>query len=145
MKIKNFDLPTTKVITPKLTAALDAVSKELGVKVELVCKSYDKMHAQFKLIVNVDDGMTLAERDFIHYAPMYGITEKVGDIVLSRDKPFRIIGFKPSSRRYQIVAVRVSDGQTFLLSMNVLPSQIEENAAGNVITNKDASMLVAGK
>jgi hypothetical protein len=114
MKIKNFDLATTKMITPQLTAALDAVSKELGVKVDLTCKSFGKMYAQFKLIVNVDDGMTLAERDFNRYAPEYGITEKVGDIVLSHGQQFRIVGWQQSARRFPIVrggSVRWADVQ----------------------------------
>jgi hypothetical protein len=129
-KIENFDLATAKSITPKLKAALDTVSKELGITVELTCKLYDKMYAQFNLIVNVDDGMTIAERAFNSAALSRQITEKVGDIVLSRGVEFRIAGWKDSARRFPILATRLLDGQAFGLPMDVLPSQAARIKAG---------------
>jgi hypothetical protein len=132
-KIESFDIATMEMIRPKIVAGLDAVSKEFGVKVELVSKSYDKMWAQFSLVVNIDDGMTREERDFNKYASKYQITEKLGDTVMSDGVEFRIVGWISGARSFPIAAVRVSDGRKFGLPAQVLPSRIAEAAKYDAI------------
>jgi hypothetical protein len=130
-KIEKFDVTTMESLRPKIVAALDALSKEIGVVFSLGNGKYCTKDARFTLVLNINDGMTIEERAFHEYAPRYQITEAIGDIVLSRGVEFRVVGWNSNSHNFPLVAVRVSDGKLFGLTSTVLPSQKAKAEAWN--------------
>src|SRR5579862_8292221 len=81
--IKVFNRQTIPVFREQIVAALAALRKEMGIA--LKAKEGGKFtEATYAFTVEADlnfGGISGAEREFAHLASLYGLDEKVGDII----------------------------------------------------------------
>ena len=100
--IKTFDRQTIKTIRARIEEALDAVSEELGVSVEVGNCSFADRTATLKVELTTanQDGVheSKGEIDFALHCRRFGLSpEDMGKVFSSKGKIFHICGLKPTS------------------------------------------------
>jgi hypothetical protein len=63
--------------------------------------------------------MTKEATDFNRFAASFGITKKLGDTFFFRYETYEIVGLKPRSSKYPLLAKNISSGKTFKFPANV--------------------------
>ena len=114
-----FDRPTVKTTRERLQTALDAVAAELGCEIKVGGATFesDGSRCCFKVDCAVvgEDGTveTQEASDFVLYAAQFKLgPEDLGREFAKGGKTFTIIGCKPRSHKFPILARR-QDGKVF--------------------------------
>ena len=117
--IKRFDAVVLKKLRPEIDRALEEVGKKHGITIKAMNGSYLDQNASFKveMAIVLEDGtvMTREASDFKRYASLYELKpEDLGREFKERDKTWKIVGVKPSSR-LAIVCEDVATGKRYKL------------------------------
>jgi len=107
-KVKAFDKVTVRLVREKMDAALQAVAKEFGISIRCGSGRYTATNVSMKVELSViSDGGEVETKemaDFKRYAEFYGLKpEDLGTTFSYRGDPVKIIGAKPSCRKYPIL------------------------------------------
>ena len=137
MEIKSFDRQNLKMLSADINEALQAVAKDYGIAIKTNGGTYD--HVSFRLKVEcslMQDGkaITKEETSFKQYASMYGMNpEDLGKNIIVGGKAYKVMGLRPSARRFPILAERY-DGKRFCLPLSSV-----KHALGYDVTSADFS------
>ena len=120
--ITSFDRPTIHELTKKITAAVAAVCEEHGLTVEREGGRFDPSSYRCEYVIRVleahaDDG---DRAEFNLHAHLFGLTnDDFGREFTSGGKEFRLVGFKPTNRKYPVIG-RDAAGARYKFPANVL-------------------------
>ena len=112
-----FTKGTLKGINEKVVKAVEDALKDTGVKVRFSGGSYSELEYKLKLTLTTEteDGMTSSEKDFIEYAPFYGLDpDMLGKTVKYAGKMYKVTGFYPNRRKNNISIENVKTGKTYI-------------------------------
>ena len=111
-KIKEFDRATIRVMDGHILKAIEEVASRFGVVCRFAGGTFDPTQYTAKLEMRIEGTDLRIVADFKELATIYGLDPSdLGKQFLDRGRPFTIIGLKPSSRRYPIVAEAESGKQ----------------------------------
>lgn len=123
-KINSLDRTAVRRINDDIQSALDAVAKRYGVQIKVGNSRFSDSNCTTKIdISTVNEGgtvMTKEATDFNRFATSFGITKKLGDTFEFRYDTYEIVGLKPRSSKYPVLAKNVSNGKTFKFPANVI-------------------------
>jgi hypothetical protein len=129
MKIDSFDRTNLRLISVDLQAVLAPVAAKYGITIQYKGSRFSPDNVVFKI-----EGATIGsggvantrERDnFKLYASMYGLKDTDLDREISyAGKKYVIIGLNTRRQKYPIVAKRVEDGKTILLTCEMVKSAL---------------------
>jgi len=129
MKIDSFDRTNLRLISADLEAALAPVAAKYGITFSYRGARFLADNATFKIeAATIGSGgvVNTRERDnFKLYASMYGLKDTDLDREISyAGKKYIIIGLNTRRQKYPIVAKRVEDGKTILLTCEGVKSAL---------------------
>lgn len=123
-KINSLDRTAVRRINDDIQSALDAVAKRYGVQIKVGNSRFSNTNCTTKIdISTVNEGgtvMTKEATDFNRFAASFGITKKLGDTFDFRYDTYEIVGLKPRSSKYPVLAKNLSNGKTFKFPANVI-------------------------
>jgi len=123
-KINSLDRTAVRRINDDIQSALDAVAKRYGVQIKVGNSRFSNTNCTTKIdISTVNEGgtvMTKEATDFNRFASSFGITKKLGDTFDFRYDTYEIVGLKPRSSKYPVLAKNLSNGKTFKFPANVI-------------------------
>ena len=113
--------PFLKKLRPQIEAALAPLAEKLDLDFKLAGATFDDTHVMFKLNVSTknDDGSvnTPQAEDFKLYAEGYGLKPELLNTEITIDgNVFEIVGCKPRSHKYPILAKQKKNGKTYKFS-----------------------------
>lgn len=125
MKITTFSRSDVRSINEEMEAAVQAVAKRYGLKIEVGNTRFSSTEINTKLKVSVVNtktgvGMTKEAKAYELIAPQKGIRVKLGEEIPIRGKRFIVKGWNTRSPKYPIVAEEVGSGKTYKMSANSL-------------------------
>jgi len=114
-----------KGMRPQIEEALVELGDKLGVKFEVGNAKFDSVHVEFKLkALEIKNGkvQTPEKENFKKYAHMYGLNHsiKLGDRFSVSGDVYQIKGFKPRSRKFPVLATKVSTGASYKFPIEVV-------------------------
>ena len=129
MKIDSFDRTNLRLISVDLQAVLASVAAKYGITFSYRGARFLADNATFKIeAATIGSGgvANTRERDnFKLYASMYGLKDTDLDREISyAGKKYVIIGLNTRRQKYPIVAKRVEDGKTILLTCEGVKSAL---------------------
>ena len=112
------DRGKARFIGEKVMAKLKEIEDELGVTFSRGSGSYDSATYSMKVTATVDnvDGSTRTPEmmDFERHASMYGLeAENLGATFTQGGTEYEIVGMKPRSSKYPILAKSFTNGKTY--------------------------------
>jgi hypothetical protein len=121
MKIDSFDRTNLRLISADLEAAIAPVAAKYGITLSYKGARFLEDNATFKIeaaTIGVSGVANTRERDnFKLYASMYDLKDTDLDREITyAGKQYIIIGLNTRRSKYPIVAKRVADGKTILLT-----------------------------
>jgi hypothetical protein len=123
-KINSLDRTAVRRINDDIQSALDTVAKRYGVQIKVGNSRFSNTNCTTKIdISTVNEGgtvMTKEATDFNRFAASFGITKKLGDTFDFRYDTYEIVGLKPRSSKYPVLAKNLSNGKTFKFPANVI-------------------------
>jgi len=124
-KITEFDRPTIKRLRSEIDDALLELSEKYGIEIKTGSASFSNTNVTFKLelaTVGSDGEVNTKEMDdFRHNAWRFGLSEDdLGKEFTHRGNRYRVVGMKPRSPKYPIIAERIGDGARFKFPSGVL-------------------------
>jgi len=123
-KINSLDRTAVRRINDDIQSALDAVANRYGVQIKVGNSRFSDSNCTTKIdISTVNEGgtvMTKEATDFNRFATSFGITKKLGDTFEFRYDTYEIVGLKPRSSKYPVLAKNLSNGKTFKFPANVI-------------------------
>jgi hypothetical protein len=128
MKVKSFDRPTARVVGNAIESAVQGVAKEFGIIIQRVSGRYDEKLYTLKLecaVMSNGQPTSRAAEDFKRWATLYGL--KPSDLhkqIVFLGEHYKVVGLKPKSRRYPILAER-ADGKRFKLPVSAVNPKAE--------------------
>ena len=119
-KVKTFNRKNIHQINVEMEAALKAIANKYGVEVSLGNTSFTEANftTKFQVATIAEGGVTMSKEaiDFNRYKTTMGINMELGNEFEHNGKTYTIIGLKPRSKKYPILA-KCSDGKTYKLSV----------------------------
>ena len=123
-KINSLDRTAVRRINDDIQSALDAVAKRYGVQIKVGNSRFSNTNCTTKIdISTVSEGgtvMTKEATDYNRYASSFGLTKKLGETFEFRYDTYEIVGLKPRSSKYPVLAKNLSNGKTFKFPVNVI-------------------------
>jgi hypothetical protein len=126
-KIEYFDRTKVKLIRNRINETLESLGEELGITFEAGNASFSEKNGNFKLNMVIGSGEEASENsaeaeDFRRHAVLWGLSpDDLGKTVTNFDgDQFVIVGAKPRSKKYPILAQKISDGKTYKLPVNMV-------------------------
>lgn len=125
-KINSFDRATLRALKDVISAALQPIEQEYGLKITFGSGNFSDTNYTAKLhvdLVNAGTGVvnTQERADWARYAPMYGLeATQLDRIFISRGMQFQVTGFKPNRPKFPVSAKRVADGRGYKFTVNQL-------------------------
>lgn len=123
-KINSLDRAAVRRINNDIELALKAVADRYGVQIKVGNSRFSNTNCTTKIdISTVNEGgtvMTKEATDFNRFAASFGITKKLGDTFDFRYDRYEIVGLKPRSSKYPVLAKSLSSGKTFKFPANVI-------------------------
>lgn len=114
-------------ISNDIEFALGDVENKYNVKITRGNASFGISNMTLKLNVSkvgVDGTvMTKEATDFNTYASMYNTTSKLGDIISHLGEDYKVIGWKPRSRKYPVLVEKISSGGKYKFPVSLLPKK----------------------
>jgi len=124
MKIKSFDKANLKLVRSALNSALERVEEELGIELSIGNITYDRNGTGFRTklegAVISEDGLAMTQdaRNFLTYAPLDGIPkEALNQSFVHDGKPYRLVGYRPRSKKYPYLCENGGDTFKFPTSL----------------------------
>lgn len=118
--IQNLDRTAVRMINAEIEAALQQVSEKYGIQIDLGNSSFTNTNCELKVKYAVKGGdgmvMTREAEDYNRYARMKGFTKKLGDLITMGGNTYEIVGMKPRSTKYPILAKCTITGKTYKFS-----------------------------
>jgi hypothetical protein len=119
MTMNQFDKPTCRLLAEEIDRALQPVAERHGIVIQHGRGSFSPTNYTLKIECSVrlnGETVTPEAEAFKRYAEHYGLKpEDLGKIISHAGSQFRIVGLKPNSRRFPILAERLPDGKRFVL------------------------------
>ena len=118
--IKSLDRGAVRTINADIESALQAVATKYGITISLGNATFSKSNCDLKIkyAVQGDSGMAITREveDYNRLAKaMFNTTKQVGDQIEFNGDTFEIVGLKPRSHRYPLLAKSMRDGKTYKL------------------------------
>jgi hypothetical protein len=129
MKIDSFDRTNLRLLSDDIKTALTAVAANYGITLQYKGARFSPDNVIIKIegsTIGSGGVVNTRERDnFKLYASMYGLKETDLDKEISyAGKKYVIIGLNTRRSKYPIVAKRVADGKTILLTCEMVKSSL---------------------
>jgi len=129
----NITRPFLKTLRPQIEAALAPLAEKLKLDLKLGSATFDDANATFKLNVSTlnKDGSvnTPQAEDFKLYAEGYGLKAEMLNTEINIDGDvYEIVGCKPRSRKYPILAKQKKNGKTYKFSAFRIKSAAAQSA-----------------
>ena len=115
--LTTFNAPTMKALRVELDEAFKAVGERHGISIVCATGRYSHQTATFKVELGVkapDGEVVTRERSaFLEMATLFGLTpEDLGRTFTTRGKSYKVMGLKPGSPKFPIIASG-PDGRTW--------------------------------
>lgn len=124
-KVTSFDRQNIREINNEIETALALIAKKYGVEVNVGNTRFTSNNFTTKVevatVTSSGTVMTKEAQDFNRYQSYKGILLNLGDSFQRNGKTYTIIGYKPRSHQYPILA-SCSDGKTYKLPINLINS-----------------------
>jgi len=125
MKITEMNHDSLGILRTEMQSAMHGVAKKHGVDIRIGACSYLDSNATFKVEVATvgSSGIVRSKTrtDFERYASMFGLKKSdLGRKITYTGERFEIVGLKVKSRRFPILAKRLSDGRVYKLPIEVV-------------------------
>jgi hypothetical protein len=119
------DRPQVRELREKLEAALAPLAEELELTITVGGGTYTSNNVVFKveLAEIAEDGMAMSREaeSFKVYAYRYGLKpEHLGQQFMYAGKTYKLVGAKPKSTRYPLVAEEVPSGKRIKMSPDLV-------------------------
>ncbi|MBC8421942.1 MAG: hypothetical protein H8E03_00820 [Pelagibacteraceae bacterium] len=118
------DRNTVKMISSDIEKALGDVATKYNVEIKHGNASYGSENMSLKLKVSTigNDGsvMTKEATDFNTYASMYGITKSLGDVINYMGGEYKIVGFKPRSKKWPVIVEKLNHGGRYKFPVDIV-------------------------
>jgi hypothetical protein len=118
------DRNTVRTINADIRAALAPVAEKHGVSINLGSSRFDETNYTTKVEVATigTDGTVMSKeaRDYNHYASVLGFTKALGETITMNGKPYTVVGYKPRSHRFPVLARCQATGNTYKLPDSVV-------------------------
>ena len=122
-KVTSFNRQNIRQINSELEAALKQVAEKYGLEVKLgnTRFSVDNFTTKVQVATVGEGGITMSKEatDFNRYKTILGINMELGQEFQRSGKTFTIVGLKPRSKKYPILA-KCSDGKTYKLPVDLV-------------------------
>ena len=122
-KVTSFNRQNIRQINSELEAALKQVAEKYGLEVKLGNTRFtsDNFTTKVQVATVGEGGITMSKEatDFNRYKTILGINMELGQEFQRSGKTFTIVGLKPRSKKYPILA-KCSDGKTYKLPVDLV-------------------------
>lgn len=122
-KVTSFNRQNIRQINSELEAALKQVAEKYGLEVKLGNTRFtgDNFSTKVQVATVAEGGITMSKEatDFNRYKTILGINMELGQEFQRSGKTFTIVGLKPRSKKYPILA-KCSDGKTYKLPVDLV-------------------------
>lgn len=122
-KVTSFNRQNIRQINSELEAALKQVAEKYGLEVKLGNTRFtgDNFSTKVQVATVAEGGITMSKEatDFNRYKTILGINIELGQEFQRSGKTFTIMGLKPRSKKYPILA-KCSDGKTYKLPVDLV-------------------------
>lgn len=122
-KVTSFNRQNIRQINSELEAALKQVAEKYGLEVKLGNTRFtgDNFSTKVQVATVGESGITMSKEatDFNRYKTILGINMELGQEFQRSGKTFTIVGLKPRSKKYPILA-KCSDGKTYKLPVDLV-------------------------
>lgn len=122
-KVTSFNRQNIRQINSELEAALKQVAEKYGLEVKLGNTRFtgDNFTTKVQVATVGEGGITMSKEatDFNRYKTILGINMDLGQEFQRSGKTFTIVGLKPRSTKYPILA-KCSDGKTYKLPVDLV-------------------------
>ena len=122
-KVTSFNRQNIRQINSELEAALKQVAEKYGLEVKLGNTRFtgDNFTTKVQVATVGEGGITMSKEatDFNRYKTILGINMDLGQEFQRSGKTFTIVGLKPRSKKYPILA-KCSDGKTYKLPVDLV-------------------------
>jgi len=125
MKITKIDRPTCKLIRDALECVLASMEKEMGLRAKVGNARFMPTTVTFKIELSTtsEEGIIqdAAAADFRQWSTLWGMEptdlgRTFRSLIGDRSYEYKIVGAKPRSHKYPILAKQMPDGKTFKFS-----------------------------
>jgi hypothetical protein len=122
-KVTTFNRQNIRQINAEMEAALTAIANKYGVDVKLGNTRFtgDNFTTKVQVATVGESGITMSKEatDFDRYKTILGIKMDLGQEFQRNGKTYKIIGLKPRSKKYPVLA-ECSDGKTYKLPVDLI-------------------------
>ena len=122
-KVTSFNRQNIRQINSELEAALKQVAEKYGLEVKLGNTRFtgDNFTTKVQVATVGEGGITMSKEatDFNRYKTILGFNMELGQEFQRSGKTFTIVGLKPRSKKYPILA-KCSDGKTYKLPVDLV-------------------------
>ena len=122
-KVTSFDRQNIRQINSEIESAIKSIAEKYGLEVKLGSTRFTNSNFTTKLQVATvgEGGITMSKEatDFNRYKTILGINMELGQEFQRSGKTFTIVGLKPRSKKYPILA-KCSDGKTYKLPVDLV-------------------------
>ena len=122
-KVTSFNRQNIRQINSELEAAIKQVAEKYGLEVKLGNTRFtgDNFSTKVQVATIGEGGITMSKEatDFNRYKTILGINMDLGQEFQRSGKTFTIMGLKPRSKKYPILA-KCSDGKTYKLPVDLV-------------------------
>lgn len=124
-KVNSLDRASVRQINSEIESALKAVAEKYGVAIKVGNSRFSNNNCTTKIeiatIAESGEVLTKEAVDFNRYASsMFQITKKLGDTFEFRYDTYEIVGLKPRSSKYPVLAKNLSNNKTFKFPANAI-------------------------
>lgn len=122
-KVTTFNRQNIRQINAEMEAALKAIANKYGVEVNLGSTRFTGANFTTKIQIATvaEGGITMSKEatDFNRYKTILGINMELGNEFERNGNTYTIVGLKPRSRQYPVLA-KCSDGKTYKLPVSLV-------------------------
>jgi len=122
-KVKSFNRKNIRQINNELEAALKQVAEKYGIEVKLGNTRFtdDNFSTKVQVATIGQDGIAMSKEatDFNRHKTALGINMELGQEFQRSGKTYTIVGLKPRSKKYPILA-KCSDGKRYKLPVDLV-------------------------
>lgn len=124
-KVNSLDRTSVRQINSEIESALKAVAEKYGVAIKVGNSRFSNNNCTTKIeiatVAESGEVLTKEAVDFNRYASsMFQITKKLGDTFEFRYDTYEIVGLKPRSSKYPVLAKNLSNNKTFKFPANAI-------------------------
>jgi len=122
-KVTSFDRQNIRQINSEIESAIKSIAEKYGLEVKLGSTRFTNSNFTTKLQVATvgEGGITMSKEatDFNRYKSYLGIKMDLGQEFVRNGNTYTIIGLKPRSTKYPVLA-KCTDGKTYKLPVELV-------------------------